>query len=411
MHIHVGSRASRARRGYRVRRRSLAAAVILAAVGLAASACSSGSSGAASSSSSDIVLGVMGGFQGVTASSGGPAKPAIEAWASAVNAAGGLNGHQVKLIIKEDAGVASTAMANVRKLIQQDHVVAIVNDWSTADDEWGSYAQQQGVPVVGGRDQVEFSTNPDFFPSGTSFVDLIAGFMQVGAKAGVKTIAVPYCSEIAACSQATGLIKQVGAPAGVTVVWSGSFSSSAPDYTAQCLAAKASGATAMSIAASSDADIKFAAACAQQGYDPLQLTSDSTITADWLKAPALNNTLATEEDAPWFLDTSPALQAFHAAMQKYQPAAAGSLNSSSIMAWASGQLFAAAYKAAGSPNNVTSAEIKQGLYALKGDTLGGIAPPLTFNKDKPNDIKCFFVIGIKDAKFVAPQGLTTSCTQ
>jgi branched-chain amino acid transport system substrate-binding protein len=400
-----------ARWGWAMTAMAIAAAGVLMVSGCSSSGSTTASSvagsSAPSSAKSQIVLGVLGSFGGVEASSGGPAKPAIQAWADAVNAAGGVDGHQIKLIVDEDNGVASTAVADAHALIQQDHVVALLDDWSTADGDWAAYVQSQGVPVIGGNDQVTFSSYSDFFPSGTSFIDLIQGFMQAGHAAGITKVAVPYCSEIANCSDAAGLVGQLAKKTGIKVTWSGPFSSTAPFYTSQCLAAQQSGAQALIISAASTADVRFANACAQQGFKVPELSSASTITNAWLTAPAMNGMIGTEENALWFDNSTPALQAFHAAMQKYEPSA--SINAASIMAWASGKLFEAAYQAAGSPDNVTPAQVKTGLYALKDETLDGLAPPLTFSPGKVNDIKCYFVIGIKDGKYTAPQGEKTSC--
>jgi branched-chain amino acid transport system substrate-binding protein len=130
------------------------------------------------------------------------------------------------------------------------------------------------------------------------------------------------------------------------------------------------------------------------------------MTDQWLTIPAFNGTVAQEGNAPWFLDNTPALKAFHAALNKYEPGKA--VNDSSIEGWASGKLFQAAVAASGS-KTVTTASVLAGLYSLKGDTLGGIAPPITYTKGSAATIPCFFIVGISKGKFVAPQGLKTSC--
>jgi len=374
---------------------------IAACVGTACDS-SSGSGG----SGGGIAIGVVGSFTGSQAASTAPARPAIEAWASSVNASGGLSGHKINLIVMDDGGVASTGVADVHQLIEKDRVVALVNDWSASSDQWGSYAQQQGVPIIGGYEQV--ATSPDFFPAGTTNTPLLQVAFRAGLAKGATKVALAYCAEVAACSAQVPASQAATAAIGSQkLVWNGSFSSTVPSYTAQCLAAKASGANGMFISDASDAIIKFATACAQQGFQPQELSLDGAMTSDWLTVSALNGTVAAEEDAPWFLTSTPALAAFHDAMKKYQPQA--SITSASMQAWAAGQLFAAAYKAAGAPKNPTSAGILAGLYSLKNETLDGIAPPLNFVKGQPTVIKCAFVVGIQSGKFVAPQGLKLTC--
>ena len=50
----------------------------------------------------------------------------------------------------------------------------------------------------------------------------------------------------------------------------------------------------------------------------------------------------------------------------------------------------------------------KGLYALHGETLGGLAPPLTFQHGK-HSVNCWFVMGIKGGAFTTPNGLRTDC--
>jgi branched-chain amino acid transport system substrate-binding protein len=72
--------------------------------------------------------------------------------------------------------------------------------------------------------------------------------------------------------------------------------------------------------------------------------------------------------------------------------------------WAGGQLFAAAAKAAKLTPTSTPADVKKGLYALKGDTLDGIAPPLTFTPGKPAFPACYFAAEISGGKFQPANG-------
>jgi branched-chain amino acid transport system substrate-binding protein len=112
-------------------------------------------------------------------------------------------------------------------------------------------------------------------------------------------------------------------------------------------------------------------------------------------------------NAPWFDTSIPAMQDFQTAMKTYDPGA--QLNSASISAWASGKLFEAAYAATGSPNGVTSSQLMNGLYALHNETLGGLAPPLTFQKGHAVVSNCGFIVGIKAGAFTEPQGAKLTC--
>lgn len=376
--------------------------------GGAASASSGGASGSAAAAGSGVInVGVIGGFSGTQASSADPAEQGIQAWADSVNAAGGLAGHKVNLIIKDDQDSASLGIADAKELVTQDKVAAVLADWSTTDIQWGPYLKQQGVPIIGGANLAESLEDSDYFPVGTDGNSQGTVMMEAAAKAGVTKLAVPYCSEAPACAEAAGLAKNSQAVSGVKVTWAGGFSQTAPSYTAQCLAAKNSGANGMFIAAASEADVRFAAACAQQGYKPIEVTLGSTATPDWAQVPAFDGMVDAILDAPWTDTSTPATQAFHSAMAKYQPGQ--QLGTGTMQAWVSGEAFAQAYQDAGSPANPTPADIVQGLYTFHNETLGGLAPPLTYTKGQPGKVPCAFIISIQNGKFTEPQGLKTTC--
>ena len=300
--------------------------------GAASAASAGGTSGSAAAAGAGVInVGVIGGFSGTQASSADPAEQGIQAWADSVNAAGGLGGHKVNLIIKDDQDSASLGIADAKELVTQDKVAAVLADWSNTDIQWGPYLKQQGVPVIGGANLAESLQDSDYFPVGTDGNSQATVMMQAAAKAGVTKLAVAYCSEAPACAEVDSLVKASQAASGVKVSWSGGFSQTAPSYTAQCLAAKNSGANGMFIAAASEADVRFATACAQQGYKPVEVTLGSTATPDWAQVPAFNGMVDAILDAPWTDTSTPATRAFHTAMAAYQPGK--QLGTGTMQAW------------------------------------------------------------------------------
>jgi branched-chain amino acid transport system substrate-binding protein len=389
---------------------------VLAAVAttcLIAAGCGSSSSNTTSSSSggskSAIVVGNIGDYSGPQAGSIGGAQQVIKAWAQSVNAAGGINGHPIELIVKDDAENPTTALADVKELIQQDHVVAIVGDQSGDDAQWASVASSAGVPVVGGLSiDLPFVTNPDFFPSGTNVIAATYGVIQ-NAKAIGPKMALLYCAEAPQCASASTLYKALGQVVGVDLPYIASVSATAPDYTDVCQAIKNSGAQSYEIADASNVVIRVAEACAQQGVTAKQVTDDGTVTTPWLSVPALDGTVSAETDFPWTDNSVPATQAYQTAIAKYAPGLGAQNGPNASYAWVSGQLFEAAVKAIPSGSAITSASVKQGLYALHNDNLGGLAPPLTFTQGKPTAVNCWFTLGINGGKVTEPKGLNSSC--
>jgi len=83
-------------------------------------------------------------------------------------------------------------------------------------------------------------------------------------------------------------------------------------------------------------------------------------------------------------------------VDKYYPGLRSNENSWSQLAaeaWASGILLDNAVKASHlTPSGTPSpAGIVKGLESLKNDTLGGMAPPLTFKAGKDHSVDCWFI--------------------
>jgi branched-chain amino acid transport system substrate-binding protein len=336
-----------------------------------------------------------------------------KAWASSVNAAGGINGHAVKLYVLDDGGVASTALQDAKQLVEQDKVIAIVGTTSSNAAEWASYVQSKGVPVVGGNPFLApFASNPDFFPTGSSVPIEILGLTKIAKAAGATNVGVVYCAETPVCATLGPLAQGIGKLTDVKVE-TGKAAVSQPNFTALCLTLKSAGATAMAVAQSAPTVSRVHASCAQQGYNPLPLNFASGSSPLWLKDPNLNGKMLMVANEGNYQDTSiPAVPPFNAALDKYLPGYRQSAQfalSGSWDTWLGGLLFQAAAKAANIGPSSTAADVTKGLYALKNETLDGATMPLTFTAGKPTFLTCYFVIGIKGGQYTSPNGTAPIC--
>ncbi len=389
-----------------------AAALILAAFTTACSSAASGGSSSpdATSATAQIPVGVIGSYSGPQSSTFASGQATMQAWADAVNAAGGIDGHQVHLYIEDDAGVPATSLTEVKTLVQQDHVVAIVGQ-STGDPAvFQKYLDSAGVPVVGGNPQsTPYLDDPNWFAIGgneiSSFYGIAAAAKQIGPKLGNL-----YCAELPACAATQTLLLTFGKPLDLAVSYGSKVSASAPDFTAVCQGLIKSGVQSYTLGLGAATLKQVASQCEQQGLTAklvLSDVADSTFTSD----AQFNGVEVVDDTFPFFEDSTPATQAFHAALKQYSPTvgtAAIPLNSQAAAAWASGKLFEAAVAASGT-GPITSESVKKGLYALKGDTLGGLTPPLAFTAGKATNYNCSWVYTIKDGAFVAPNGTTATC--
>jgi branched-chain amino acid transport system substrate-binding protein len=267
--------------------------------------------------------------------------------------------------------------------------------------------QKAGIPIIGGGQAAPGNfTNPLFFPAETAESHLVYAQLYGLKLGGATKIALPYCAEVAQCASGIALTKATAPTLGMQLVWTGSFSGSAPDLTPQCLAAKNAGANGVFPSAPTPSDIKLAKACSQQGWNPVYGIGGGQLTDDILSVPAFSSVYSAQGTAPWFDNSTPALQEFHAAMSKYAPST--KINGdAAILAWVSGKLFQAAVAASGS-STVTSASILTGLYNLHDETLGGLAPPLNFTKGQQAQPNCFFLVGVKNGHYTEPTGVKTA---
>jgi branched-chain amino acid transport system substrate-binding protein len=368
------------------------------------SASSSGSAVAASGS--DLVIGTIGNFSGPGAQ---PEHLAgLQAWVNSVNASGGIKGRQIKLIVQDDQGDATKSQADIRQLVQVDHVLAIVSpEAGGTESGWASYVQQQHVAVIGGQaDTPVWFTNPAFFPSGATVLTSLEMQAYAVKAAGKNSFGSVYCAEAAVCKQVLPALAGYAKAFQLNMSTSAAIAVSAPSYTAQCLAAKQAGAQALIIDASYAAGSRFAPACAQQGYSPVYVIPSGAFDNRYLQMSQVNGAYVPTTNALWF-DSTPAVAQFQQAMAKYEASTA--LGPNPMSGWTGGVLFGAA--AATLPAKPTAADVFSALYSLpKNDTLNGLTPPLNFHSGAPaSQVTCFFLGEIQGGKLTAPKGTTAIC--
>ncbi len=149
--------------------------------------------------------------------------------------------------------------------------------------------------------------------------------------------------------------------------------------------------------------------CESIGFRPPIVTDSLLISAANAQDPLMrrNTVLSVNITAPWMLDDNPGQRAYRAAMAKYAPGAP--LDSGSILAWTSGKLFEKAFTP-GDTTGPTAARIYVAMGKLRGVTLGGLTPPLTFRPGKPApETQCLYYTRLDENGWSAPQGSTPQC--
>jgi branched-chain amino acid transport system substrate-binding protein len=94
-------------------------------------------------------IGLTGALTGPPASTYAPAVEALRIYLERVNAAGGINGKKIKLILQDDSAEPGKATANAKKLIAQDNVILLMNaSLSSTYAPVVAEAKRAGVPVL-----------------------------------------------------------------------------------------------------------------------------------------------------------------------------------------------------------------------------------------------------------------------
>lgn len=374
-----------------------------------------GSTGSASSTAANapVTIGFIGALSGAGGVFVSPMRDTWIAWAKMMNAEGGINGHPVRVLVGDDGINDARGLAIARDFVENQGAIAL--SWSSNDITGiANYAKSKHVPVIGTQtsQQVWFQ-NPYLFPMGPGAE--ASGWAEDYAvkNAGLTKVAVLWCVEApASCKNAANQVVKEAPSVGVQVVYNAGTSITEPDYTANCLQARSNGAQAVIVFMDENSLIRFAQSCHRQNYDPLLLGPGGD---DMTKLSDMNGLISAGGTFPWFVRSgAPGVAEYVQALQKYAPNLYNSGSSAQTSAWLSAKIFQQAAEAQvpkeGKP---TSAEILDGLWGIKHDTLGGLAGgglARTFTKLKPtSNAFCTFIGKLENGQWVAVGGLNPQC--
>jgi branched-chain amino acid transport system substrate-binding protein len=371
-------------------------------------------SSASTGSAAPVTLGLLCSCSGAYGASVDTQVDVYKTAVNYVNAHGGINGHKIKIIEKDDAGTPATSATDVQELIA-DKVDAI-SDWSFVDAAWASTVGSSNIPIVGGNiSDSTFNTYPDFYPQGQTLNSVTKSTVLAAKEAGAKSIGIIYCAEAPTCSQSAAEDKSIAQSLGVSVVYDAQASSTAPNYTAQCLAAQQAKAQSIILLYAPAVMVTIAGNCATQGYLPTYDAEGGAINfaLSSTSAGLKNHLVGPFTDLP-SISTAQSVKTMNAAIQKAYPGLEKSQawTEESPTAWDSVLLLQAAAKAGGltSSGTATAASITKGLNSMKGQTLGGMAPPLTFTAGKPHTVDCWYTAALVMGKASMTNGGKTTCS-
>jgi branched-chain amino acid transport system substrate-binding protein len=384
---------------------SLVALVTLVAI----AGCSSKSSESRSGSTlpgPTYVVGVFDRQTGANSDSYKGAEPAAKAWEAWTNSHGGINGHPVKVIVEDSAADPSKGLAVVKDMVENDHVLALIDDDPSVETGILQYTRSNGIALLNSNvtSNPAWTTTAGWFALSMDLSRIQVAALQVAQSSGLHSLAAVVCAELAACGAAGPVFVEHSPKFGIT--YNGTFkaAASAPDYTAECLALKQKDTESVLSELAGPTGQRFAQDCLTQDYKPTFVVVANGLTSNLLQVPGLK-LLAAEANLPWYAN-APALSPINAAMKAV--GTLGKKDKPAVDTWIDLEAFKQA--AASSTSAPTKETVMQGLYGIKDFTAGGLIPPVSFTAGQPSPQgSCYYVAGAADGKFTMPQGTDPKC--
>lgn len=360
-----------------------------------------GGTGSCAGQKSKLILGSFGHGSGPLGAVFRAPIVAAKAWVADVNARGGLNCHPVELRFADDHADPNQALAIVRRMVEEDHILAIYNQVAPLTiDAVAPYLESKGIPFLGSvPGNQAFDNSPMSFQPSTS--DRGTGWSHILPLLqfpGPHKIATLFCREAAGCKSYNEMVEKFAPQIDSKVVFSAQVSLAQPDYTAEVLAARNAGADALVTIVENASTVRIARSAHQQGWNPIVTVQHTGDSQSLLQNPDAEGVATDSSTVEW--SAAAEMKPYRDAVARYQPG--GELGGFGAAAWAAGKLLEAASR--NLSDNPTSAELIASLLALRGETLGGIVPPVTFPKEgsRAGVNECVVIGVVKKGRLVTP---------
>jgi branched-chain amino acid transport system substrate-binding protein len=333
----------------------------------------------------------------------------LKAWAATINGKGGLAGHPVEIVVRDDGNDPAKSLTAVKQLVEEDKVVAITT-WTVLDMAWADYVKGKNVPVVGGQSYTPvWQENPVFFPVQSTLGTAMTSQPLMAKNAGAEKIGSYYSADVASAVEAVKAKDAIASSLGLEAKFNAAISSSQPDFTAPCLAGKKAGVEAMML--SGVPVERITPSCAQQGFTPMWILPGENVTAEVLKTPQLGDVLAPQMAFPFFVEDE-TTEDYRSAMETdYRGPEDERFSPLTASAWMAGLVYEEIGKSLPAEDAaVTTEDIFNGLYTVKDLSHGGLLAGLSYAKeDKGRTVDCFWETNVKDGEWVAVNGLEPTC--
>jgi ABC-type branched-subunit amino acid transport system substrate-binding protein len=376
---------------------------ILAVVLISLAACSS-TAASKGDAKSVIKIGYIAEVTGPESPGTNASVTAAQARVKATNAAGGVAGHRLDLIVTDDQSTPQGALAAAQSLVSQG-VVGVLSTGTVVEGAAQQYLSENGIPMAAIDADPATIADPNVYsPLGSSgpSVPANASLGQFLSGLGVTKVAgVAWGDAAAAVSLMEAPLNAAQAVGVKTVLRDLSPTLTTVDFIPDALKIKSSGAQAVFAAMATSSDVALAQAMAQQSVRLKAQVYAATVYEQAETAqPALNGAYIQAWFAPVELNTS-AVRQYVSTLDRYARGTFGGLHAT--LAYVDTDLLVAGLQAITS-GSYTAKSLGAAIRTLRHYTGAGLIPrPIDFAVSNTNSVnlqRCYWYPRIKNGQFV-----------
>ena len=373
---------------------------------------SGGPGGTGGAARGEITIATVGNYSGIPGVVYRDAPKAVQAWAQAINEAGGINGRPVRVLVRDDGSDPAKHVAILKELVEEEGVVAFIAHYAPLSGAAGiDYLESKGIPVVGGEPAESWWASPVFFPHTASgehqFRRQTHSVKQILQQEGRHNVGILVCAEAGSCGAAATQWKRFAPEVGVEIVYDASTSVAQPDYTAECLAMRRANVELVLTSLDGNSIRRLAASCERQSFSPIIWLQGGAAQLQMAADPNLDGLRVTSGVYPYYLAGVPGA----ALMRDEIGSRIGDVDTFNVVtsAYAGAKLLQRAVE--GIEGQVTSASIIESLHGFRNVDLGGLIAPVSYpaGADDSNQALCWFLNSIDGGSFDSPNQGAMEC--
>ncbi len=379
-------------------------------------AAGSGTSNSEGVSAHQIVVGGIAAKTGPLASEFGPVFDGVQAYFNMVNAHGGVNGRKLVYAAKlDDATDPAQDTADARRLVEQDHVFAVVGV-ATPTFSGATYLAANKIPTFGYLINTQWFNQPTFFGQDGSYLDLLHPGPEIAYlahKVGARSVAVLAYSQAQSAQCAQGFVNsfhEFGIHVGLL---DASIPFGVTSLSTDIQRMKAKGVTFLATCMDLSGNVLVATALRQAGMGNVKQFwpngySESAVRTypGLMQGVYFLSTFVPFEAPALYPGRYPGMARFLEVTHQYFPSELP--NEVELAGWLNAQLFVKGLRALG--RNVTRSRLVNAINQMTHWTGGGMQPPVDWKvaHREQGPLDCSAFIQVRNGRFVPVFGTAPS---